>query len=284
MEEISSLIYNKSITRLNLPTLGWVDILDIAIVAYIIFKLIMWLKDTRAWALFKGLFIVLIFMAVASFLQLNTILWILDNTLSVGVIAIIILFQPEFRKALEKLGRNRFILKFGMIDTVRGGMKAFTRTIDEVIKACEVMSKAKTGALIVIEREVHLGDHERTGIPIDALVSRQLILNIFEKNTPLHDGAVIIKNNRVSAATCFLPITESEISMDLGTRHRAAMGVSEVSDAFVIVVSEETGNISLCKEGVLYRNITGDTLRNMLLESEKVARKKLNKSGGGLDE
>ncbi len=284
MEEISSLIYNKSITRLHLPTLGWVDILDIAIVAYIIFKLVMWLKDTRAWALFKGLFIVLILMAIASFLQLNTILWILDNTLSVGVIAIIILFQPEFRKALEKLGRNGFILRFGVIDTLRGDMKAFTRTIDEVVKSCEAMSKSKTGALIVIEREVHLGDHERTGIPIDAVVSRQLLLNIFEKNTPLHDGAVIIKNNRVSAATCFLPITENQLSMDLGTRHRAAMGVSEVSDAYVVVVSEETGNISLCKEGVLYRNITSDTLRSMLLESEKVARKKWGKEGGGSDE
>ena len=280
MDEISSLINGRNFTGINFPSIGWIDVLDIVIVAYLIFKLIMWLKDTRAWALFKGLFVVLIFMAVAMFLQLNTILWILNKTLSVGVIAVIILFQPEFRKALEKLGRNRFILKFGVMDGVRGDMKAFLRTTDEIIKACEVMSKAKTGALIVIEREVHLGDHERTGIPIDALVSRQLLLNIFEKNTPLHDGAVIIKGNRISAATCFLPLTETEISMDLGTRHRAAMGVSEVSDAYVIVVSEETGNISLCKEGVLYRNITGDTLRNMLTESERFARKNPIKEGG----
>lgn len=278
--EISSLIYSKNITGINFPSIGLVDVLDIAIVAYLVFKVIMWIKDTRAWALFKGLFIVLVFMAIAMFLQLNTILWILNNTLSVGVIAVIILFQPEFRKALEKLGRNRFIIKFGGMTNARGDMRAFIRTIDEIVKACEAMSKVKTGALIVIEREVHLGDHERTGIAIDAVVSRQLLINIFEKNTPLHDGAVIIKNNRVSAATCFLPITESEISMDLGTRHRAAIGVSEVSDAFVIVVSEETGNISLCKEGVLYRNITGDTLKNMLTESEKFARKKMSKAGG----
>ncbi|MBQ4347696.1 MAG: diadenylate cyclase CdaA [Firmicutes bacterium] len=255
---------------INVPSISVLDILDIAIVAYIIYKIIFWIKETRAWALFKGFFVLLIFMAVAWALSLNTILWILNRTLSVGVIAIVIIFQPELRKALEKLGRNRIFRGTNIFDNGNSNEYISDKTADEVVKAVEKMSAVKTGALILLEKNVPLGDHERTGISLDAAVSSQLLINIFEKNTPLHDGAVIIRNNRVAAATCFLPISENpDISMELGTRHRAALGVSEISDALVVVVSEETGAISLSREGVLYRNLTPETLRGMLKETAK---------------
>lgn len=261
---------------LNLPAIGIIDILDIAIVAYLIYKIIFWIKETRAWTLFKGIIVIFIFTAVAVILQLNTILWILSNTISVGIIAVVVVFQPELRKALEELGKGTLFSAFTKFDSDKDEEKAWNRTVDEILKAADKMASVKTGALILIEQNVPLGDHERTGIPIDAVVSSQLLINIFEHNTPLHDGAVIIRNNRIAAATCFLPLTESnKVSMELGTRHRAAIGASEVSDAFVIVVSEETGAISLAKEGRLYRNISTDTLRGMLSQTEKSVKKKL---------
>ena len=212
--------------------------------------------------------------AVATLLKLNTILWILSNTISVGIIAVIVVFQPELRKALEQLGKGKFFFYFTR-GTDETDDKATQRTVDEIVKAADKMGSVKTGALILIEQEVPLGDLERTGIPIDAIVSSQLLINIFEHNTPLHDGAVIVRRNRVAAATCFLPLTDSnEISMELGTRHRAAIGASEVSDAYVIVVSEETGAISLARGGVLYRNLTPEQLRNMISQSRKDGGKK----------
>lgn len=276
MEGLQSLFSNLGVTEFVRPSVDFTDVLDILIVAYMIYKIIFWIKETRAWVLFKGIFMIFVLAAVATIFKLNTILWILTNTISVGIIAVIIVFQPELRKALEELGKGKIFSAF-MRATEEEGDKVATRTVEEIIKASEKMGAVKTGALILIEQEVPLGDLERTGIPIDALVSSQLLINIFEHNTPLHDGAVVIRRNRVAAATCFLPLTDSDtISMDLGTRHRAAIGASEVSDAYVIVVSEETGGISMARGGVLYRNMTPDQLREMIAPEKEETKKKLN--------
>ena len=269
------------------PTVGITDILDILIVAFLTYKIIFWIKETRAWILFKGILVICVFSLIALLLNLITILWLISKTISVGIIAVIIVFQPELRRALEQLGKAGPFLNLFKFETDDNQNNFTEKTIDEIIKACVKMSRDKTGALMLVERQVPLGDFERTGIPIDAIVSSQLIINIFEKNTPLHDGAVIIKNNRVAAATCFLPLTDSnEISMDLGTRHRAAIGASEVSDAFIIIVSEETGAISLAKGGTLYRNLSSETLKNMLLQGSKSKarpsiKRKISKWKGG---
>lgn len=275
MEAINKFFGSLGMTEFARPSIGISDILDILIVAYIIYKIIFWIKETRAWVLFKGILVIMALAAVATLLRLNTILWILSNTLSVGIIAAIVVFQPELRKALEQLGKGKFFSYFIRAAEPEND-KASARTVDEIVKAADKMSAAKTGALILVEQEVPLGDLERTGIPIDAIISSQLLINIFEHNTPLHDGAVIVRRNRVAAATCFLPLTDSnEISMELGTRHRAAIGASEVSDAYVIVVSEETGAISLARGGVLYRRLTTDQLRGMLSQTPKEEKRKL---------
>lgn len=275
METFNRIFGSLGITEFARPSIGISDILDILLVAYIIYQIIFWVKETRAWVLFKGILVIMALAAVAMLLKLNTIIWILSNTLSVGIIAAIVVFQPELRKALEQLGKGKFFSYF--IRTAEPeDDKASARTVDEIVKAADKMSAAKTGALILVEQEVPLGDLERTGIPIDAIISSQLLINIFEHNTPLHDGAVIVRRNRVAAATCFLPLTDSnEVSMELGTRHRAAIGASEVSDAYVIVVSEETGAISLARGGVLYRKLTTEQLRGMLSQNTKEEKRKL---------
>ncbi len=255
---------------MNIPHIKLTDLVDIAVVAYLIYKIVTWIKDTRAWTLFKGILVIFIVSAIAFFLQLNTLLWIFSNTISVGIIAVIVVFQPELRKALEQLGRGHIFSSFLIFEDPKEKEKLNTNTIEAVIKSVDQMSSVKTGALIVFEQEIKLGEHEQTGITIDAAVTSQLLLNIFEHNTPLHDGAVIIKNNRIAAATCYLPLTESQdLSKDLGTRHRAAIGVSEVSDAIVVIVSEETGAISVVKGGTLTRNIEVEIVRNMLMSTSK---------------
>lgn len=274
MEVFKNIFDNLGITEFARPSLGISDILDILIVAYIIYKIIFWIKETRAWVLFKGILVIFALAAVAMLLKLNTILWILSNTISVGIIAVIVVFQPELRKALEQLGKGKIFTAFAR-SSEETDDKAAQRTVDEIVKAAEKMGSVKTGALILIEQKVPLGDFERTGIPVDAIVSSQLLINIFEHNTPLHDGAVIVRRNRVAAATCFLPLTDSnEVSMELGTRHRAAIGASEVSDAYVIVVSEETGAISLARGGVLYRDLSPEQLKNMISQPRKEGSKK----------
>ncbi|HCT64303.1 MAG TPA: TIGR00159 family protein [Lachnospiraceae bacterium] len=275
MEYIKPFLETFRLSDITLPTVGITDVLDILIVAYIAYKIIFWIKETRAWILFKGILVIFVFAFIALVLGLNTILWILSKTISVGIIAVIVVFQPELRKALEQLGKGKHFTSIFKFDIGNEVNDFSEKTVEEILRASGKMSKEKTGALMLIEREVPLGDFERTGIPIDALVTSQLIINIFEHNTPLHDGAVIIKNNRIAAATCFLPLTDSnDVSMELGTRHRAGIGASEVSDAYVIIVSEETGAISLARGGVLYRNISIDTLRSMLSQSNKTIKKK----------
>ena len=211
---------------------------------------------------------IIVFMLVASIFHLNTILWIVNKTLSVGVIAIVIIFQPELRKALEQLGQKNFISNLFSIDSGKKVTERFSdRTINELVKASYELGRTKTGALIVIEQNYSLQEYVRTGIDVDAVISSQLLINIFEHNTPLHDGAVIVRGNRVVSATCYLPLSDNmELSKELGTRHRAGVGISEVTDAFTIIVSEETGKVSVTQGGQLLRNIGGDELRTLLVK------------------
>ncbi len=239
-----------------IPKITISDIVEIIIIAIVVYYVVDWFKKTRAWTLIKGILVLLLFTGIAMVFQFNTILWLFKNTISVGVIAVIIIFQPEFRRALEQLGRKNYLSGFFNVDDTKYGNKLNKKTLNEIAKASFVMSEAKTGALIVLEQNVRLGDYERTGINIDAEISSQLLINIFEHNTPLHDGAVLIRDNRIISATCYLPLTDSlDINKDLGTRHRAAIGVSEVSDSITIIVSEETGAVSLAHNGAIYRNL-----------------------------
>lgn len=252
-----------------IPRITITDVIEIIIIAILIYNIMLWFQKTRAWTLIKGILVVLLFAGVALAFQFNTILWILKNTISVGVIAVIIIFQPEFRRALEQLGR-RNILSSLLNNEDNRTQKLDKKVLNEIAKAVYAMSEVKTGALIVIEQEVRLGDYERTGIAIDAEVSNQLLLNIFEHNTPLHDGAVLIRDNRIASATCYLPLSDNlDISKALGTRHRAAIGVSEVSDSITVVVSEETGAVSLAHNGAVIRNIPRDKFLDRINELRK---------------
>jgi len=268
-----------------LPKIGVADVLDVLIVTVIIYELLVWIKKTRAWTLLKGILVLLFAMIAAYALKLNTILFITRNLFSIGIIAIIILFQPELRRALDELGRKNFIMNirsFGKNDGLPG---LSDKSIFELVKASVDMSRSKIGALIVIEGDTPLGEYESTGINVDAALSSQLLVNIFEKNTPLHDGAVIIRDNRVVAATCYLPLTDrNDLTKELGTRHRAGLGISEVSDSLTIIVSEETGSISVAKKGNIYRNLSEKSLRDYLEELQpkpaKERHKKKSKKGG----
>ena len=244
--------------------------IEIIIIAILIYYIMDWFKKTRAWTLIKGILVLLLFTGFAMVFQFNTILWIFKNTISVGVIAVIIIFQPEFRRALEQLGRKNYLASFFASDDAKNGRKLERKVLNEIAKAVYAMAEVKTGALIVIEQEVKLGDYERTGITIDGEVTSQLLINIFEHNTPLHDGAVLIRNNRIVSATCYLPLSDNlDINKSLGTRHRAAIGVSEVSDSITVIVSEETGAVSLAHNGMIYRNLTKDTFVEKIEELSK---------------
>lgn len=254
---------SKALGMANL-TITWVDVIEILIISILFYHVLLWIKSTRAWNLFKGIMVILIFVVIAAFFQMSTILWIAENTFNVGLIALVIIFQPELRKALENLGDKNIINK--LLNMSKADVKKFSdHTIDELIKAVYAMGKVKTGALIVIEDEILLNEYIRTGIDVDAIVSSQLLINIFEKNTPLHDGAIILRGDRVVSATCYLPLSDSlSLSKELGTRHRAAVGISEASDSLTIIVSEETGNVSIALRGQIYRNVDADFLKEKL--------------------
>ncbi len=252
------------------PRITITDVIEIVIIAILVYNLMLWFQKTRAWTLIKGILVVLLFAGIALAFQFNTLLWILENTINVGVIAIIVIFQPEFRRALEQLGRRNILSSVLNTDGENNASKLDQKVLNEIAKAAYAMSEVKTGALIVIEQEVRLGDYERTGIGIDSEVSSQLLINIFEHNTPLHDGAVLIRNNRIASATCYLPLSDNlDISKALGTRHRAAIGVSEVSDSITVIVSEETGAVSLAYNGGIVRNIPKDKFLERLNELRK---------------
>ncbi len=268
------------------PKISISDILEIIVLSYFIYHLMLWFKKTRAWTLMKGIVVLAVVAGIAVIFQLNTLLWLFKNAISVGIIAVIILFQPELRRALEELGRKN-ILSDVLVRSDEKNEKyerINNKTIEEIIAAALSMSKCKTGALIVIEKDVALGEYESTGIAVDAAISKQLILNIFEHNTPLHDGAIIIRNNRVVAATCYLPLSgRMDINKDLGTRHRAALGISEVSDSLTVVVSEESGSISVASGANLYRHLDAEGLRKHLvsLQTKSVETKRQKKKKGG---
>lgn len=250
------------LSQILLPTIQLTDILDIVAVAALIYLVLIWIRKTRGWMLFRGIAIVLGAWIVAMILNLNMVELVFNKLFNIGILAIIVIFQPELRRALERLGTSRvFNNLFGYKDNTVN-----KKTADALTEAMVNMASTKTGALIAVEQKVALGEYEQTGIPIDAEISSGLLINIFVKNTPLHDGAVIIRQNRVLAATCYLPLSENnDISKDLGTRHRAALGLSEVSDAKVFIVSEETGAMSMASQGELYRDITKDFIRRQLI-------------------
>ncbi|MCM1084606.1 MAG: diadenylate cyclase CdaA [Clostridium sp.] len=276
---------------LYLPKITIADILEIIILSYLLYHIILWFKNTRAWTLLKGIAVLLILMSIAYVFKLNTLMWIFKNTINVGILAVIILFQPELRRALEELGRKKLLADVIIRDDKNEkNDKLSAEAIQELVAASIEMSKNKTGALIVVEQEVALGEYVSTGINIDAAISKQLIVNIFEHNTPLHDGAVIIRNNRIIAATCYLPLTgRVDLNKDLGTRHRAAVGISEVSDSITIIVSEETGAISVAQGGTLTSNLDPESLRKQFTTSlpnkaTESRRQRRRKKGGKKNE
>lgn len=248
-----------------LPRISVGNILEIVIISFLVYELLVWIKNTRAWNLLKGLLVILVFVLFAAVLHLTTILWILENTTTISVTALLVIFQPELRKALEQLGSRNYMSYLFSFDEGKDNQGFNDKTINELVRATFEMAKVKTGALMVIERGSSLKEIERTGIEINGLVTSQLLINIFEHNTPLHDGAVVIRGNRITAATCYLPLTDNmSISKDLGTRHRAAVGVSESTDSITIVVSEETGRVSVAEGGVLSRIPDAESLKKVL--------------------
>ena len=253
-------------SKLYIPRITWTDVIEIIIIAVVLYNILLWIMNTKAWALLKGIIVVALFAVVAYLLNLKTILWIAGKTISVGIIALVIIFQPELRRALEQLGRKRFMLRFfNFGDNSDKDERFSVKTADEIVDACYKMGAVKTGALIVIEQDIVLEEYIKTGIPVDGIVTSQLLINIFEHNTPLHDGAVIIRGNRVVAAKCYLPLTDNvNLSKALGTRHRAGVGISEATDSLTIIVSEETGKVSVAFGGELIHDIDSDSLKNKL--------------------
>lgn len=239
------------------------DILDIVVVAYFLYRLHLMMKNTRAATLAKGLLVLLVFMVICRYLNLHVISWLLEKSMTVILVALPVVFQPELRRALEQIGRGKLFHKTSELDE-----QEFEDMLDSVAHATKIMSKNKVGALMVFERSTGLEDRIETGVAVDGIVSSGLIQNIFVKDTPLHDGAVIIRGKRIIAACCLLPLTENRnLSQELGTRHRAAIGLSEQSDAIVLVVSEETGAVSIARNGELMRYLTVDDVKEILRNS-----------------
>lgn len=267
ISEFFKTIFNKTLV---FPDMSLTDIIEIILIAYLIYHVMVWIKNTKAWTLLKGLAILLFLALVAVLFEFNTIIWLAEKFFAIGIIAIVVMFQPELRKALEQLGRKNIINIKGFIpfDDSKNTSERFSdATVVEITKATFALAKTKTGALIVVEQEDSLIDYINTGISIDSVISSQLLINIFEHNTPLHDGAVVIRGNRIVAATCYLPLSDNmEISKELGTRHRAGLGMSEVADSLTIIVSEETGKVSVAFGGQLIRNIDSENLRNKLIQ------------------
>ena len=242
--------FESDLAQLHMPTVRWTDVVEILIIAFLTYHIIMWIRNTRAYSLLKGILVIVVFVMIAAIFNMTTILWIVQNVASIFFMALIVILQPELRNAMEELGQKNVFRTFFHTGSKEDGLYS-DRTVNEIVRACVAMAKVKTGALIVIRMKTPLREYERTGIDIDAVVSSQLLINIFEKNTPLHDGAVIIEGNRVTSATCYLPLSDSKsLDKNLGT--------------LTIIVSEETGQISTAYRGSLSRNLTGDALRDFL--------------------
>ena len=254
------------------------DVLEIFILAFLVYSLLLWIKSTRAWTLLKGLMVLVVCVSLVYILHMDTLIFIVNRGIDIAITAAIVIFQPELRRALEQIGEKQIVSSLIPIDTGRDVTERFSdKTVNEIAKAASEMGKAKTGALIVIEQNVRLDEYERTGITLDSVLTSQLLINIFEHNTPLHDGAVIVRGNRITSATCYLPLSDNMmLSKELGTRHRAGVGISEVTDSLTVIVSEETGGISVAYKGELKRNITVDELKEQLvmLQNTTVPQKK----------
>lgn len=282
MQQIISQIGNF-ISFESIPVMGLTDYVEIVIIAFLVYEVMLWIKDTRAWSLMRGIVIIILFVLMAYLLQMTTILWLVRNGLNVLLMAVLIIFQPELRRALDFLGRKNFIASFFSFNGSNVNERFSDKTMNEIIKACYEMGRARTGALIVMKQSDPLTEYVRTGIEVDAVVTSQLLINIFEHNTPLHDGAVIIEGDRVVSATCYLPLSDNmELSKELGTRHRAGVGISEATDSLTIIVSEETGRVSVAQGGMLTRNVAQDTLRDELIKLQnKTVIDKRSKRGRG---
>lgn len=254
------------------------DVLEIFILAFLVYSLLLWIKSTRAWTLLKGLMVLVVCVSLVYILHMDTLIFIVNRGIDIAITAAIVIFQPELRRALEQIGEKQIVSSLIPIDTGRDVTERFSdKTVNEIAKAASEMGKAKTGALIVIEQNVRLDEYERTGITLDSVLTSQLLINIFEHNTPLHDGAVIVRGNRITSATCYLPLSDNMmLSKELGTRHRAGVGISEVTDSLTVIVSEENGGISVAYKGELKRNITVDELKEQLvmLQNKTVPQKK----------
>ena len=281
MEQLRNFADNY-LANLHIPkmeTIQYPDVLEILILSVLIYHIMIWIKNTKAWNLLKGLVVILVFILIAAILEMNTIIWIVQNVFSIAVIAVIIVLQPELRRALEELGKKNIVNGLLPIDIGKGETGLFSdKTIKEIARACVEMSRVRTGALIVVAQNDTLAEYESTGIEVDGVVTSQLLINIFEKNTPLHDGAVIIKGDRITSATCYLPLSQNTgLSKALGTRHRAGIGISEATDSLTIVVSEENGMISTAYQGELRRGLSQDELEVLLtkIQNKTVDEKKL---------
>ena len=290
MSAISNFI-EEYISNIYIPrTLRVSNIFEIIILAIILYEFMAWVKTTRAFALLKGIIVILVFLIIAYIFDFTTILWIAGKVINIAIIAVVVIFQPELRKALEQLGQKKYFKSILPFTEKKDKGKRFSdKTVNELVRACFELAKNKTGALIVIEQDILLTDYEKTGIPVDGIVTSQLLINIFEHNTPLHDGAVIVRGDRIVSATCYLPLSDNmQISKELGTRHRAAVGISEVTDTMTLVVSEETGNVSIAIAGELIRAVDQDYLKKKLTFIQKksidVKRYKLWKKGASDNE
>ena len=290
MSAISNFI-EEYISNIYIPrTLRVSNIFEIIILAIILYEFMAWVKTTRAFALLKGIIVILVFLIIAYIFDFTTILWIAGKVINIAIIAVVVISQPELRKALEQLGQKKYfksILPF--TEKKDKGERFSDKTVNELVRACFELAKNKTGALIVIEQDILLTDYEKTGIPVDGIVTSQLLINIFEHNTPLHDVAVIVRGDRIVSATCYLPLPDNmQISKELGTRHRAAVGISEVTDTMTLVVSEETGNVSIAIAGELIRAVDQNYLKKKLTFIQKksidVKRYKLWKKGASDNE
>ena len=280
MDAVSNWFRMHVLTWLEPPKqIEVIDIIQVALIAYFVYHFILWLKNTRAYTLLKGILLIVIFAVIANLLNMDVIIWLFSN-LSVAVItAVIIIFQPELRRVLEQLGHKNPLTNLAMLGSSSENNDRFSdKTVNELVRASFDMGEVKTGALI--EKEVKLEEYEKTGIPVDGVLTSQLLINIFEHNTPLHDGAVIVRGDRVVAATCYLPLTDNlSLSKNLGTRHRAGVGISEISDSLTIIVSEETGNVSYAMNGILHTGVSPSELREQLYQVQKITKTENTKSG-----
>lgn len=265
MADWISSFFNRYANGMYFPEIQIKDIAEILIITVIVYEIMLWIKNTKAWMLLRGIIVLAVFIFLAWIFQMHTILFLAAQSISVLATAAIVVFQPELRRALEKLGEKNILSSINPFDRNKENQRFSDETADGIVKACFEMGNVCTGALIVVEQAIQLSEYEMTGIELDCKVSSQVLINIFEHNTPLHDGAVIIRGDRITSATCYLPLSDNmSISKDLGTRHRAALGMSEVCDALVIAVSEETGMVSVAMGGSLTRGVNAEELRKWL--------------------